>query len=40
MFTVLRWLFGMKMWSFLGLTLFYGHVGFFPYSFNQPVIHL
>lgn len=38
MFTVFTWLFGM-MWIFLGLTLFYGHVGFFPYPFNQPVMH-
>lgn len=37
-FTVFTWLFGM-MWIFLGLTLFYGHVGFFPYPFNQPVMH-
>jgi len=37
-FTVLTWFFGM-MWIFLGLTLFYGHVGFFPFPFNQPVMH-
>lgn len=37
-FTVLTWVFGM-MWIFLGITLFYGHVGFFPYPFNQPVMH-
>ncbi|WP_394281124.1 DUF981 family protein [Corynebacterium sp.] len=34
-FTVLIWFFGM-MWIVLGLTLFYGHVGFFPYAYNQP----
>ncbi|USQ74844.1 DUF981 family protein [Ornithinimicrobium cryptoxanthini] len=37
-FTVFTWFFGM-MWIFLGLTLFYGHVGFFPYPFNEPVMH-
>lgn len=37
-FTVLTWVFGM-MWILLGITLFYGHVGFFPYPFNQPVMH-
>ncbi|WIM67483.1 DUF981 family protein [Corynebacterium breve] len=35
-FTVLVWFFGMA-WVFLGLTLYYGHVGFFPYAFNQPL---
>ena len=29
-FVAITWLFGMA-WILLGLTLFYGHVGFFPY---------
>ncbi len=38
-FLVITWLFGMA-WILLGLTLFYGHVGFFPYPFNNPdVMH-
>lgn len=38
-FVVITWLFGMG-WILLGLTLFYSHVGFFPYPFNNPdVMH-
>lgn len=36
---MITWLFGMG-WILLGLTLFYSHVGFFPYPFNNPdVMH-
>lgn len=38
-FTGITWLFGMA-WVLLGLILFYGHVGFSPYPFNNPdVMH-
>lgn len=38
-FSVIAWLMGMA-WIFLGLTLFYSHVGFFPWPFNNPdVMH-
>lgn len=38
-FIVISWIFGMA-WILLGLSLFYGHVGFFPYPFNNPdVMH-
>ncbi|WP_304348739.1 DUF981 family protein [Corynebacterium frankenforstense] len=35
-FICITWFIGMT-WTFLGLTLFYGHVGFFPFPFNEPV---
>lgn len=35
----IAWLMGMG-WIFLGFTLFYSHVGFFPWPFNNPdVMH-
>ncbi|APT88532.1 hypothetical protein CFRA_03725 [Corynebacterium frankenforstense DSM 45800] len=37
-FICITWFIGM-MWTFLGFTLFYGHVGFFPFPFNEPVPH-
>ncbi|WP_448853323.1 DUF981 family protein [Corynebacterium frankenforstense] len=37
-FIRITWFIGM-MRTFLGLTLFYGHVGFFPLPFNEPVPH-
>lgn len=36
-FIPITWVFGMA-WILLGLTLFYGHVGFFPYPFNNPEV--
>lgn len=36
-FTVLSWFVGM-VWIVLGLTLFYGHVGFFPWPFSDPEV--
>lgn len=38
-FVVITWIFGMG-WILLGITLYYSHVGFFPYPFNNPdVMH-
>lgn len=38
-FICITWFIGM-MWTVLGLTLFYGHVGFFPWPFSNPdVMH-
>ena len=38
-FIAITWVFGMA-WIMLSLTLFYSHVGFFPYPFNNPdVMH-
>ena len=36
-FGVLAWIAGMA-WIFLAFTLFYSHVGFFPWPFNNPEV--
>lgn len=36
-FGVLAWIAGMA-WIFLAFTLFYSHVGFFPWPFNNPAV--